>query len=142
MHSRGYVADDLILEQIISECDAGIGTLNLSAKCLHEASPLKVRFYLACGLPVIIGYQDTDIRGEHAFVLQLGDGPDNVQKNIARIRAFVINIRNSPRVRQQARDFAEKCLDVHKKEAEKLAFMKNLLASRVAAKAALRTPAS
>jgi hypothetical protein len=41
------------------KCSICIGTLALYRKNLEEASPLKVREYIASGYPVIIGYEDT-----------------------------------------------------------------------------------
>jgi hypothetical protein len=40
---------------------AGVGTLALERKGIKEAAPLKVREYIARGLPVIYSYEDTDI---------------------------------------------------------------------------------
>jgi glycosyltransferase involved in cell wall biosynthesis len=57
--------------EIASKCVAGIGTLNLSAKQMEEASPLKVREYLAMGLPVITRYRDVDLDPSSNFLLQL-----------------------------------------------------------------------
>ncbi len=57
--------------EIASKCVAGVGTLNLSAKQMEEASPLKVREYLAMGLPVITRYRDVDLDPSSDFLLQL-----------------------------------------------------------------------
>ena len=38
---------------------------------MKEASPLKVREYLALGLPVIIKYHDSDFLGPKPYILQL-----------------------------------------------------------------------
>jgi glycosyltransferase involved in cell wall biosynthesis len=57
--------------EIASRCDAGVGTLKLTANQMVEASPLKVREYLAMGLPVITRYQDVDLDPSSNFLLQL-----------------------------------------------------------------------
>jgi hypothetical protein len=57
--------------EIATKCVAGVGTLNLSAKQMEEASPLKVREYLALGLPVITRYRDVDLDPSSNFLLQL-----------------------------------------------------------------------
>jgi hypothetical protein len=57
--------------EIATKCVAGVGTLNLSAKKMEEASPLKVREYLAMGLPVITRYRDVDLDPTSDYLLQL-----------------------------------------------------------------------
>lgn len=54
----GYLQRDEYLK-ILRKCHICIGTLALYRKNMKEASPLKVREYLAYGFPVILGYQDT-----------------------------------------------------------------------------------
>jgi len=44
---------------VLVECDLGLGTMALGRKNMREACPLKVREYLAHGLPVILPYLDT-----------------------------------------------------------------------------------
>lgn len=48
-------------DALADTCHLGIGTLSLHRKGLNEAAALKVREYFARGLPVVIGYSDTDI---------------------------------------------------------------------------------
>ena len=55
---HGYLSQIEYLK-ILKKCHICIGTLALHGKNLNEASPLKVREYLAYGFPVILGYQDT-----------------------------------------------------------------------------------
>ncbi len=74
---------------ILARADVGIGTLALHRNKMREASPLKVREYLALGLPVIIGYEDTDFPGGAPFLLRLPNSEDNVFKCKEEIRAFV-----------------------------------------------------
>ncbi len=62
--------------RIAEKCTAGMGSLQLSINQMNEASPLKVREYLALGLPVILKYRDTDLDPSLDFVLQL---PSNNQ---------------------------------------------------------------
>jgi hypothetical protein len=56
-HVYGYLSATQI-EAILASCDAGIGSLALWRKNLHDASTLKVREYLAMGLPVFSGHND------------------------------------------------------------------------------------
>ncbi len=54
-------------EQYVENAHIGIGSLSLFRINLEEASPLKVREYLASGLPVMVGYKDTDIESSSLF---------------------------------------------------------------------------
>lgn len=75
--------------QILSKADVGIGTLALHRKCMEEASPLKVREYLAYGIPVLIAYQDTDLKNVSTEVmLQIPNCDDNVKEQARLIRDF------------------------------------------------------
>ncbi len=76
-------------EPILVKADVAIGTLALHRKNMNEASPLKVREYLAYGLPVIIGYKDTDFPESVPFILELPNTEDNVMGTIGAIEAFV-----------------------------------------------------
>lgn len=75
--------------RLLASADVGVGTLALHRKGLDEASPLKVREYLATGLPVIIGYRDTDFLNGADFLLALPNREDNVEEATARIDDFV-----------------------------------------------------
>jgi glycosyltransferase involved in cell wall biosynthesis len=67
----GYIKDKDELEKIYSAADIGIGTLCLYKKHMKEAAPLKVRSYLAKGIPAVIGYEDTDLGEELPFVYKV-----------------------------------------------------------------------
>jgi glycosyltransferase involved in cell wall biosynthesis len=75
---------------IISECHIGIGTLAIGTAGITEASPLKVREYVAAGLPVIIGYQDTSFinLGLPSWAMQLPNKEELILKEIDAIVNF------------------------------------------------------
>ena len=58
-------------QAIASRCQAGVGSLKLTTNHMMEASPLKVREYLALGLPVILKYKDTDLSSGEDYILEL-----------------------------------------------------------------------
>lgn len=64
-------------EPFMAQADIAIGSLALYRNRMNEASPLKVREYLAYGLPVIIGYKDTDFPHPVPFILELANEPDS-----------------------------------------------------------------
>jgi glycosyltransferase involved in cell wall biosynthesis len=76
-------------EPIMMNADAAIGTLSLYGKAMEEACPLKVREYLAYGLPVIMGYKDTDFPNSAPFILQLPNIENNVKDNCPAIVEFL-----------------------------------------------------
>lgn len=76
------------LKSLYSKVDIGIGTLALHRKKMEEACPLKVREYCGYGLPIILGYKDTDLEGQN-FVLNIGNYEENIIQNVESIRDFV-----------------------------------------------------
>jgi glycosyltransferase involved in cell wall biosynthesis len=76
--------------QIMAQSDIGIGTLASYRHNLNEGCALKVREYLAWGLPIIMGYRDTDfLPPTPPFVLELPCRPNNVADHLAEIDKFV-----------------------------------------------------
>lgn len=80
-------------EPLLRQADVGLGPLALHRKQMEEACPLKVREYLAYGLPVIGAYRDPDLNGQHWFFLQLPNEPNGLEERVPRIRAFVESVR-------------------------------------------------
>ena len=84
----GYM-DKKEYKNIIINCDIGIGTLALHRKDMQEACPLKVREYLAYGLPTIIAYKDTALIDTKAnWLLKLENDEDNIKRSIDEILEF------------------------------------------------------
>jgi len=113
------------LENIVSRCDIGVSSLAVHRKNMNEASSLKSRQYLAQGLPIIIGYQDTDLSEELDFVLNIGNYEDNVKDNIKEIETFSEEIKkmNPEHIISQSRTY----LNYEIKESKRLMFFKNIL---------------
>lgn len=105
-------------EPLIAKADVAIGPLSLHIINNDESSPLKIREYLAYGLPVIICSRDTDFPDGAPFLLQLSNEPDNVKRNISEIGNFVNEWRNK-RIPREAVNF----LDVRVKEKKRVAFL-------------------
>ncbi|MNP61531.1 hypothetical protein D3C76_1567280 [compost metagenome] len=98
-----------------------IGPLALYRRGMKEASPLKVREYLAYGLPVINGYVDTDFKEEVPFILRIPNEPRNTVHASAAIEEFV----HSWQGRRVDRSEVEH-LDVAVKETARIAYMKRI----------------
>lgn len=69
--SKGEVAE------VLRTCHVAVGTLALYKKSMTEASPLKVRECLLMGLPMIIGYHDTDVSADSRFEPYLFQVPND-----------------------------------------------------------------
>jgi hypothetical protein len=110
-------------EPLLARADAAIGTLALHRKAMQEACPLKVREYLAHGLPVVIAYEDTDFVGEDTwFLLRLPNEESNVDHHAADVRAFVERVRG----RRVARSEVDGRIGSEAKERRRLAFLRSL----------------
>jgi hypothetical protein len=109
-------------ERYMKRADVAIGSLALHRIGMNEASPLKVREYLAYGIPTVIGYKDTDFSNPPTFILQLANTPDNVSGNFKRIEQFVA----SSRGKRISRDDISH-IDSREKEARRLDFFEHIL---------------
>lgn len=110
------------LLRLYERADVGVGTLALHRKSLQENSPLKVREYLAVGLPVLYAYADADADGLGApYVLRIANTETNVVDEIARIDTFVGAARG---VRVPRASVAG--IDVKVKERQRLALFADL----------------
>jgi glycosyltransferase involved in cell wall biosynthesis len=110
-------------EQVLAKVDVGIGTLALHRKGMEEASPLKVREYLAHGIPVVAGYDDSDFAGASPwFMLRIPNTEDNVDSHRAEIRAFVQRVRG----RRVPRAEVDELIGAHAKERARLTFMRQI----------------
>ncbi|PLY10470.1 MAG: hypothetical protein C0626_05705 [Arcobacter sp.] len=117
----GYLTQEKS-EEIIASCDIGISTLALHRKNMTEACPLKSRQYLACGLPIIIGYKDTDINENLEYILSIGNYESNVSDNFEKIENFIKEIKkiNFDKIRIDMKSL----LDYENKELKRVEFMR------------------
>jgi len=120
----GYMSNEES-SNIINKCDVGIGTLSLYKQGLKEASPLKTRQYLACGIPIIYAYKDTDVPPDAPFALELENKENNMDYD--KIKNFVDYVFENKNMRSEARRFAEEKLDYKKKEQKRLDFFQKVL---------------
>lgn len=104
--------------------DVAVGSLALYRNRMEEASPLKVREYLARGIPSIIGYRDTDFPLPVGFLLQVPNRPGGVTESSAEISAFVERSKGARVPRESVAH-----LDAGTKEAERLSFFDRMSAS-------------
>jgi len=79
-------------EPILRRSDVALGTLALHRNEISEAPTAKVREYLLYGLPVIIAYDDPDLRDPLWFVLRLPNTESNVRDHLEKIRQYVADV--------------------------------------------------
>jgi hypothetical protein len=85
-HGQKY-GDDLA--RIYRESDVGIGTLALHRRSIDENSALKPLEYLMHGLPVVLGYRETEAQLNDAnYTLNIGNYEYNVSDKINEIDSF------------------------------------------------------
>ena len=115
---------------VLARSDLALGTLALHRKRMTQAAPLKVREYLAYGLPVVIAYDDPDLRDPFWFVLRLPNCESNVIDNLDTVRRFALDVAG----RRVARHLIEDRIDIGAKEARRLEFIAEVAhASRTSA---------
>ena len=107
---------------VLATADVGVGTLALHRKSMNEACPLKVREYLAVGLPILYGYSDPDADDLGSHVLRIENTETNVIDALDAIDAFVTRSRGV-RVPRSAVGH----LDVSVKEGQRLALFNELV---------------
>jgi hypothetical protein len=95
---------------IAERCVLGIGTLNLKAKGMTEASSLKVREYLGMGLPVFLRHTDTDFVRPPSYILELPNDDKPITSYVDKIITFAETwaTQRVPRTRISRIDMKEK----------------------------------
>jgi glycosyltransferase involved in cell wall biosynthesis len=125
MHPHG-IRSRAEFEPILAACDLAFGTLALHRKNMREACPLKVREYLGYGVPVVIGYEDTDLRGvDDWWLLRLPNAEDNVAAHVGKIAAFLESVRR----RRVPRELVADRIGSEAKERRRLEFLERMRAA-------------
>lgn len=107
-------------EPLLAEADVALGALAMDRGARYENSSLKVPEYLAYGLPVILGYEETDFVGrEPWYLLRLPCTPTNVRDHLDDIRAFAQKMRGTRVPRAEIADI----VGTDAKEARRLEFI-------------------
>lgn len=119
----GYVRPQ-DLPDILAGVDIAIGPLGLHRRGVREASNLKVRRYLAHGIPVVLSADDPDLEGPLPFVLRVG--ADDQPLDVGALLEFGMRARNLE-LRTQARQYAETNLSYRVKARRLVDFMKTLI---------------
>lgn len=105
---HGYVTGS-DLEDILQRMDICIGPLGIHRKGIREATTLKVRRYLAHGIPTVIGYGDPDLDGESGYLLHVPIDDSSISPDT--LVEFGLRAGRSNDLREAARTCAESKLD-------------------------------
>lgn len=115
--STGYLTG-AAFSDAMSRLDVGIGSLALHRAGLTEASTLKVRGYLAAGIPAIIGYEDTDFDADAPFLLNVPNAEGGVLSRVDEVRDFVLRWVGRRVIRAEIQH-----IDIAVKESQRLDFI-------------------
>jgi len=107
--------------EILARADVGVGTLALHRNSLNEACSLKVREYLAVGLPVIFANRDLDADELGGLALRIANTESNIVDELARIEEFVERSRGRRVPRSSVAH-----IDVARKEQQRLSLFEEI----------------
>jgi hypothetical protein len=112
--------------KIIESSSLAICSLALYKGGLTEASPLKSRLYLSLGVPILYGYDDTDLSGEEKFFMKIPNNEDQI--DIDKFSKFLDYINsNRQLVRNEIAEINKTILTNKNKELNRLKFFKECM---------------
>lgn len=116
------------VRDVLMKTDVACGTLALHRKDMHEACPLKVREAILYGIPLLLAYYDTDLSDIHLpTILQIPNTEDNLVTHAELVLRFAREMMG----RRVDPSTVVPFLDQRKKEAERLEFIKIVLAGKM-----------
>ena len=115
------------ISELLNHCHIAAGTLALYRKSMKEASPLKVRECLMLGLPMIIGYVDTDVSADSRFQPYLFNVENNDSPiDWVAVEAWYIKLIEQPNRRQTLAMLSSDVLSMNTKAKRYLDFLDDL----------------
>lgn len=110
--------------KIFAKASVGLDGLALFRKRMDEACPLKIREYLACGLPFILSARDTAFFDhEPDWILRIGNSENSVKDSVEDIVSFANQMKGRRIPHQETSAF----IDSNVIEGEKVKFFKEIL---------------
>ena len=96
------------LNELVENCDAGVGGLGLYRKKQFQSMTLKLREYMARGLPFLYAVEDVSEPWPEAFCLKVPN--DDSLVDLEDVSAFVHSVRSLSSMAEEMRDYARKCM--------------------------------
>ncbi|GAB5539896.1 MAG: hypothetical protein Salg2KO_19990 [Salibacteraceae bacterium] len=112
------------LAQRLGEYHFGLSTLALFRKNMREASALKVRSYLAAGLPIVLAYDDTDIQSDYPFIHRVSNTEEAISFEDVMVQFMPLFI---PQTKLDIQKFVSIHLDIVRKQKKLILFFEQIL---------------
>lgn len=112
------------INELANQCNIGIGSLALHRLGMYEGSTLKVREYMAMGLPFVLGYNDIDVDENYPYCKQFSS--DETPISIYEIEYFINNLKNKMFSSEKMRNESFSLINQDKKMKEVAKFLKSL----------------
>ncbi|MBS2034776.1 glycosyltransferase [bacterium] len=112
------------LNGLLAEAHLGIGSLGMHRIPLRQGSVLKVKEYMALGMPFLVAHEEIDLLGQdemRPYFLQLP--ADESPVDLKRVVAFAESVFSQPDYRGAIRSQAERLVDVRVKMAQLVELM-------------------
>lgn len=97
------------LDECFRAATVAFSSLAMFRNGLSEGCVLKTREYVARGLPLVIGYDDVDLRRDLPWLLRVPN--DDSLINLERVIEFAVRVSKNPEVSAEMRTFASETLD-------------------------------
>lgn len=94
------------LDAMAARCDVGIGGLGLHRRLIQTAISLKLREYMARGLPFVYAVEDVSVPWQDEFCLRVSN--DDSLVDLERVAEFVRRVRADETLPLQMRAYAQK----------------------------------
>ena len=112
------------MDQLAGHANLAVGSLGAFRKQMKQGCALKLREYVARGLPFIYGYDDVDIPANAPFALRVPN--DESLLDVGTIEEFARRTSQEPAMSRSMRDFAEEKLDWAVKLRQLVSFARTL----------------
>lgn len=96
------------LDELVDRCDAGVGSLSIRKRKVGRVITLKLREYMARGLPFLYQIEDVDVPWPEHCSLQVADEGEPI--DLQEVAEFVKRVRSMPDLPARMREYAARHL--------------------------------
>ncbi len=112
------------LDEVAADANLAVGSLGAFVKRMRQGCGLKIREYVARGLPFFVGYEDVDIPANFPFALQVPNANQLLDWDL--IIEFAQRMASRDGVSEELRAYAQRNLDWSTKLAQLVEFAQSL----------------